>query len=346
MRCWWLTLVSGLLLWGCAGPSHQAPTEPLVAQIQSQAKQTALSEQLLAQVGRATLMDYKDYKVGPEDLLDVSFFGQDELGREIRVNGRGEISLPLVGAIKVGGLTPPEIEAKLAGLYKEGDFILKPQVNVFVKEYRHQRVMITGAVINPGSYEVIGPRTLLEMLGKAGGLNDKAGDMVHIIRSQSAADVAKAMKTTASESFSPGSETIVIDLRRMLVEGALALNLPIKNGDVVYVPPARSAYILGAVKRPGQVPVKGKLTVTQALALSEGLDPMLASNNVTIVRFDEKGERITIPVNLAAVRDGKDPDPTLKENDIIFVSESGIKRFLFNFRNLMPGSFGVGASII
>jgi polysaccharide export outer membrane protein len=95
--------------------------------------------------------------------------------------------------LKVEGLTPPEMEGKLVKLYKEGDFILDPQITVFVKEYRHQRVMITGGVVAPGSYEVIGPRTLLEMLGKSGGLNDKAGDRVHIIRSQSAADVARAI---------------------------------------------------------------------------------------------------------------------------------------------------------
>ena len=340
-------LLSGLLLAGCAGPAaRQAPPEPLVAQVQGQALHKALSEQLLAQVGRATLMDYQDYKVGPEDLLEVTFFGQDELARESRVNGRGEISLPLVGAVAVAGLTTPEIEAKLARLYREGDYILKPQINVLVKEYRHQRVMVTGAVTNPGSYEVIGPRTLLEMLGKAGGLNERAGDVVHIIRSQSAAAVAQALRAGPSQSFSPGSETLVIDLRRLLMDGVLALNLPIKNGDVIYVPPAQSAYILGAVKKPGQVPVKGKLTVTQALALSEGLDPMLASDQVTIVRFDDKGGRLTIPVNLAAVQSGRDPDPLLKENDIVFVSESGVKRFLYNFRNLMPGSFGVGASVI
>jgi polysaccharide export outer membrane protein len=346
MRSWVLILIlSWLLLPGCAGPSRQAPAEPMVAQIQSQMRHKALSDQLLAQVGRATLIDYKDYKVGPEDLLELSFFGQDELQREIRVNGRGEITMPLVGAVKVAGLTTPEIEERLVKLYREGEFILNPQINVFVKEYRHQRVMITGAVVAPGSYEVIGPRTLLEMLGKAGGLSDKAGDLVHIIRAQSAADVTRALKATAPESFTPGSETIVIDLRRLL-EGSLALNLPIKHGDVIYVPLAKSAYILGAVKTPGQVPVKGNLTVTQALALTQGLDPMLASEKVTIVRFDNQGQRLAIPVNLAAVRRGEESDPQLKENDIVFVSESGLKRFLYNFRNLMPGSFGVGASVL
>ncbi len=129
--------------------------------------------QLLAQANRGTLSGYKDYKVGPEDLLEVDFFGQDDLHREVRVNGLGEISLPLIGAVTVAGLSPQEIEGRLIQAYKDGKFIRKPQVSVSVKEFRHQRVMVTGAVANPGSYEVIGPRTLLEMLGKAGGVIDK-----------------------------------------------------------------------------------------------------------------------------------------------------------------------------
>ena len=143
---------------------------------------------------------YRDYKVGPEDLLEVTFFGQDDLHREARVNGNGEISLPLIGAIAVGGRSPQEIETHLVQAYKAGRFIRDPQISVSVKEYRHQRVMVTGAVATPGSYEVIGPRTLLEMLGKAGGIIDKpemkAGDLVYVARAQNAPALMKTAKGT------------------------------------------------------------------------------------------------------------------------------------------------------
>ena len=125
----------------------------------------------------------------------------------------------------------------------------------------------------------------------------------------------------------------------------MELNIPIKNGDVIYVPPAQMAFILGAVKKPGQVAVRDNLTVTQAVALTEGQDLILASNKITILRFDESGERITLPVNLKSITSGKEPDPKLKANDIVFVHESGLRRVLFDIRNFLPGSIGLGATM-
>jgi polysaccharide biosynthesis/export protein len=293
------------------------------------------------------LSGYKDYKVGPEDLLEVDFFGQDDLHREVRVNGQGKISLPLIGGVPVAGQSPQEIEAQLVQAYKDGKFIRNPQISVSVKEFRHQRVMVTGAVANPGSYEVIGPRTLLEMLGKAGGVVDKpemkAGDLVYVARAQNAPALMKSAKGTKEQSSGLGN--IVIDLRRLLSGGAMELNIPIKNGDVIYVPPAQMAFVMGSVRKPGQVPVRDNLTVTQAVALTEGQDQVLSSNNVTILRFGEHGERIVLPVNLKKIASGEEPDPKLKANDIVFVQESGWRRVFYDIRNFLPGSVGLGASM-
>lgn len=346
-------IVIGLgLISGCGGgSSQQVLTSQALSKMQSQKSSQELQQQLLLQAPQTSLSSYRDYQVGPEDLIEVAFFGNDELGREVRVNGRGEVSLPLIGGLKVEGLSPQEIEAQLAKLYKEGRFIRNPQITVIVKEYRHQRVMVTGAVVNPGSYEVIGPRTLLEMLGKAGGLIDKpemkAGNMVYVIRQQNAAALINAAKESQGRSLPPiGPGTVVIDLRRLLSGSELKLNLPIQNGDVVYVPPAKMAFVLGAVKKPGQVAVKDDLTATQAIALSEGLDPILSSNRVDILRFDDKGERLIISVNLKGITSGQEPDPFLKENDIVFVQESGVRRFFFDFKNMFPGSISPSIPIL
>ena len=206
--------------------------------------------------------------------------------------------------------------------------------------------MVTGAVANPGSYEVIGPRTLLEMLGKAGGIVDKpemkAGDLVYVARAQNAPALMKPAKGKTEQT--PAEENIVIDLRRLLSGDGMELNIPIKNGDVIYVPPAQMAFVLGAVKKPGQVPVRDNLTVTQAVALTEGQDLILSSNNITILRFDEQGERLAMPVNLKRITSGEEPDPMLKANDIVFVHESGLRRFFYDIRNLMPGSMGMSGA--
>lgn len=333
-----------ILGWGCGGSSRRASPEQVIAKAQTDMKQNRLQEQLMTQVSRAMAAGYRDYKVGPEDLLEISFFGQNELYRELRVNGQGELDLPLVGAVKVGGLSPQEVGQKLAQLYREGKYIKNPQITVVVKEYRHQRVAVSGAVNKPDFYEIIGPRTLLEVLGMAGGMGEKAGDMVHVIRQPKDTPRSQPVKVAAVQSFTPGYETMVINLNRLVKEGSLDLNIPIKNGDVVYVPFAKNAYVLGAVTKPGSVPVKDNISVAQAVALAGGTDPILSSSRVSVVRFDEKGERITLALNLGDIRKGAEADPPLKENDIVFVHESPLRRFFFDIRNLNP--MGVGMSVI
>ena len=133
-----------------------------------------MQQQLMVQASQASLASYKDYQVGPEDQLAIGIFGQENLSRELRVNGQGEIAMPLVGVVKVGGLTSQQIEKRLEEAYG-ANYLVNPQVTVTVKEYRHQRVAVTGAVDKPGSYEIIGPRTLLEVLSMAGGFTNSTG---------------------------------------------------------------------------------------------------------------------------------------------------------------------------
>jgi polysaccharide export outer membrane protein len=327
------------LLAGCSGPAAHLPPQQVVAQVDSQTKQTHIQEQLLKQVARVSVVGYKDYIVGPEDLLEINFLDTDKLRSEARVNGQGEIRLQLIGDTEVAGLTPAEIAKKLVRLYKEGDYLKDPNITVAMKEFRHQKVAVSGAVNKPDSYALIGPRTLLEVLGMAGGLSDKAGETAHIIRANKKSPTSKA--TSPVRSFSPGSETIIVDLNRLLLKGAVDLNFPVQNGDVVFIPFAQTAYVLGSVSKPGGVFIKDNLTVTKAVAQAGGLHIMLSSYSATILRLDENGQRQTIPVDLAQITKGNQEDLALKENDIVFVQESGIRRFLFDFKMLMPGSVNV-----
>ncbi len=107
---------------------------------------------------------------------------------------------------------------------------------------------------------------------------------------------------------------------------------------MVYIPFAQTAYVLGSVTKPGGVSLKDNMTVTKAVAQAGGLHIMLSSNNATILRLDENGQRQTIPVNLAQITKGNQEDLPLKENDIVYVQESSARRFLFDFKMLLPGS--------
>jgi polysaccharide biosynthesis/export protein len=110
----------------------------------------------------------KDYRIGAEDLLEIQVFGVEQLSRTVRVNSRGLVSLPLIGAVEVAGMTAQEAEATLAAKLAD-NFLQDPQVSLFIKEYTSQRVTIEGAVNKPGIYPLRGQTTLLRSLAVAGG---------------------------------------------------------------------------------------------------------------------------------------------------------------------------------
>lgn len=121
-----------------------------------------------------------DYRIGAQDLLEISVFGVQELDKEVRVNSNGQISLPLIGGVMAGGKTIPELESELAKKYADG-FLQKPQVSVFVKEFTSQRLTVEGAVNKPGIYPITGKTTLLQAIALAGGVDDKVADLGGIV---------------------------------------------------------------------------------------------------------------------------------------------------------------------
>ena len=121
-----------------------------------------------------------DYRVGAQDLLEISVFGVQDLDKEVRVNSNGQISLPLIGGVMAGGRTIPELEKELASKYANG-FLQNPQVSVFVKEYSSQRITLEGAIIKPGIYPITGKTTLLQAIALSGGVDDKVADLGGIV---------------------------------------------------------------------------------------------------------------------------------------------------------------------
>lgn len=114
-----------------------------------------------------------DYRIGSQDLLEISVFGVADLNHQARVNSNGMINVPLVGGVMAGGKTVPELEKELAQQYAEG-YLQNPQVSIFVKEYTSQRVTLEGAVNKPGIYPLTGRTTLLQAVAMAEGLDEFA----------------------------------------------------------------------------------------------------------------------------------------------------------------------------
>jgi polysaccharide export outer membrane protein len=114
-----------------------------------------------------------DYRVGAQDLLEISVFGVDSLNKTVRVNSNGQITLPLIGGVQAGGHTIPELEQDIAAKLSKS-YLQNPQVSVFVKEYTSQRITLEGALKNPGIYPITGKTTLLQSVALAGGLDPLA----------------------------------------------------------------------------------------------------------------------------------------------------------------------------
>lgn len=114
-----------------------------------------------------------DYRVGPQDLIEITVFQVPDLSRTVRVNSGGQISLPLVGAMQAGGLTIPELEKAIAARL-EARFLQNPQVTAFVKEFTSQRVTLEGEIAKPGIYPLTGRTTLLQTIAMGGGVGSLA----------------------------------------------------------------------------------------------------------------------------------------------------------------------------
>lgn len=170
-----------------------------------------------------------EYRVGAQDLLEVSVFQVNDLNRTVRVNSNGQISLPLIGVLQAGGNTVQELEALIAQKLSD-EFLQAPQVTVFVKEFTSQRVTLEGAIAKPGIYPITGKTSLLQALAMGGGPTDLANlqgvvvfRMIDGRKMAAAFDLKQIRAGDAPDPLVYGDDIIVIDqsgartgLRRVL----------------------------------------------------------------------------------------------------------------------------------
>lgn len=292
-----------------------------------------------------------DYRIGAEDLLEVSVYGAPDLGGTVRVSGDGSISLPLIGDERAEGLTVLALEQQTAGLLAQ-KYMNHPQVSVFVKEIQSHTVSVIGAVGKPGVFQIRGPESLVEVLSMAQGLADDAGDRVILMRHGETADPpsprspyhgsqrvdaaishgesAKPESLTRDSTDRGGAEAegLQISLKDLLMSSDPRYDVMVYPGDVVKVPQAGIVYVVGQVRKPGGFLLKTNqnLSVLQALALAEGTTSTSAEKRARIIRTEgQNGKREEIPVDLKRILAGKAPDPVLQARDILFVPNSAGK---------------------
>ncbi len=151
-----------------------------VTQAESTDEYNRKLERLREQFAETRERQTGDYRIGPQDLLDINIFEAPELNRTVRVSENGEVSLPLLGGIPVAHLTARELENALAERLRE--FLKNPHVSIMITAIESHPVSVIGEVNKPGVFQVRGSKTLLEMLSLAQGLAPDAGDEVLVMR--------------------------------------------------------------------------------------------------------------------------------------------------------------------
>lgn len=249
-----------------------------------------------------------EYVIGARDALEINVYQEKDLSGTFGVSADGKIFFPLLGDVRIVGLTPPQTQEKLEGLLRDG-YLKRPQVSVSVKEYRSKGVSVLGGVANPGTYQLWGGRTtLLELIAMAGGVNLEAGSKSLIL---------------VRPDDSGETKSITIDLDRLLKEGDASQNMLVQPNDAIYVTKADAIIVYGEVKSPGTYPLESKgMTVLEALSKAGGLTQYAAPNRTRIMRV-EGGVEKSIRVRLGNVIAGERmKDVILQSGDVIVVPES------------------------
>jgi polysaccharide export outer membrane protein len=164
----------------------------------------------------ATVDPPPDFVIGPDDVLSIVFWRDKDMSSQVKVRSDGKISLPLLDEVQAAGLTPADLRARLVQESKR--FFGNPNVTVVVTEINSRKVFITGQVLKPGSYVIVAPTTVLQLIAMAGGLKDFA-DSKHITI------VRHEHGRTTSREFN------YKDIRKHLSQ-----NIELKPGDTVVVP--------------------------------------------------------------------------------------------------------------
>jgi polysaccharide export outer membrane protein len=248
-----------------------------------------------------------DLLIGAGDLLEVSLYGMPDFRTEVRVNSGGQISLPMVSTVTVGGLSIERAQALIERELSQKGLFNDPHVTVFEKEYATQGISVLGEVQKPGIYPMLGSRNLYDVISAAGGTTPKAGRYVLITRRNDPQHPVQVPLVTGSRE-------------------SMENNVPVEPGDTIMVSKAGVVYVVGDVHQPGGFVMENgnDITVVKAIALAQGTNPNAALNSARLIRKTPEGPK-EVPLPLKQILAAKAPDVSLQADDVVFVPGSAGK---------------------
>lgn len=317
-------LIAFILLTGCASYFGKATPDP--AALMS-AKNEASREEILRLQALPSSSEGRNYRIGVDDILDISVFQNAEMGLTTRVSGAGIINFPPVGEVNVGGMTEREVERELQTRLANG-YLREPHVTVFIKEMHAREVAIVGEVNAPGHYPLTADAKLLDLIATAGGLTNidslRGGkgpaSTAYVIRYGGSLGQFETLTSGPLAVDLPDvqfdRQRIKIDLIGLLVNGEEEWNIPLKTGDLVNIPDAGVAHITGrGITRAGTYPLTFyPRTLLQLIDDAEGLR-LEASSKIRLIRTDEWGKQSQYTLGYRSLVKNRGNDITLQSGD-------------------------------
>lgn len=277
--------------------------------------------------------DFYKAQLVPGSLLSMDVYGVPELsGLALRLDVEGNVTVPTLGPVHLGGLTVIQAQDAVAKALVAGEILVAPNVKLNVVQFAAEYVSVLGEVQSPGRFQLIAARSLADVLALAGGETLAAGEDIEIQR-------APSMGSTSSQA--PAPEVNVQHIHYTQRDPISNLrNVSVNPGDSVFVRRAGVVYVLGAVNRPGGYLMvnSGSLNIYQALSLAGGTTLDAAKNGMYIIRpHDEVFEQIKVP--FAKLAKERQTDVQLQWNDVLYIPRSGL-RVAF-----LDGSAIIGAAV-
>ena len=271
---------------------------------------------------------HAQFRIGPEDVLQISVLGNKDLDLNVTVQPDGKISYPMAGEVQAAGLTANELAEKLTAQVR---ILLRDAVvAVTVREVNSYKLFLVGAVGRPGTVRVRSETTLLQLLSQAGGVTEGAdAEKAYIVRRETRipVNIKKLLEGDPSQNptLLPGDTIVIPSLPppppppAVAAPGAPGLPAP----DTGVGPEAAVVYVMGEVRRPGAIQFAKDLNVIKVLALAGGFTPFASPSKVKVLR-EEDAKKVTLQVDVGALLKGDEEakDVVLKVGDVIHVPES------------------------
>lgn len=247
--------------------------------------------------GAAAAITSSEYRLGAGDVIRISVFQNPDLTLEARISDSGAISYPLIGQVRLEGLTTGQAETRIADALRTGNFVKQPQVSILVTQVRGNLASVLGQVGRPGRYPIEAAELRLsDLLATAGGVLTTGADTAVVVGTRNGRPFRAEVDLV--EAFGPNRPTA---------------DVVIRNGDVVYVDRSPQVYIYGEVQRPGVIRLERGMTVLQALAAGGGLTQRGTQRGIRVHRRGADGKTEVLQPGM---------DDRLLPGDVVYIRES------------------------